>query len=173
MTPTNIDYLESLFRDPITGLWMFPTMTFNTGYKNPFINEIDPLNEDRKYIKRVINHFYFRLTEKWLYKDPIYRSLLKYFRVEKVGDKGTVSMITDVDKPSDTAISESDRKYVFRYIEKHLITKRFVRRVLKEYVRTTHIKWYDLFNNTDTLKELLCHKLKKLIITTVYELNKK
>ena len=32
------------------------------------------------------------------------------------------------------------------------------------------IKWYDLYNNTSTLKDLFAHKLKKLIISTIYEM---
>ncbi len=33
VTPTNVDLLESLFRNPLTGKWTIPFLTFNTGYK--------------------------------------------------------------------------------------------------------------------------------------------
>lgn len=170
MTPTNIDLLESVFRNPYTGRWVVPVLTFNTTILNPFIGEIDPLNEDPKYHSKVIDHFYIRLTEKWLYKDPEFRSLLKYFKIEKDGKEGKVSLITDIDKVNKEPVDKTDRKYIFKYIEKFFITRKIVSRILKKYVAVTHVKWYDLFNNTDVLKELFAHKLKKLIISTIYEL---
>ena len=170
ITPTNVDFLESIFRNPITGRWTIPILTFNTKYINPYYGEIDPLNEDPKYQKRVVEHFYMRLTEKWLYKNPIFKSLLKYFRIEKNGEEGKVSLVPNMDSVSRSNVDEKDRKYVYRYIEKIFITKKFVDRVLRQYVKTTHIKWYDLFHNTDTIKDLFAHKLKKLIVSTIYEL---
>jgi len=173
ITPTNIDYLDSLFRDPITGKWVIPILTFNPMIPNPYFQDIDPLNNDPRYQKRVVDNIYMRLTEKWLYKEPRFRSLLKYFVVEKSGNKGTVSLITNPDKASEAKVNEDDRKHIFKYIEKYFITERFVRKVLKEYVTVTHVKWYDLFNNTDTLKDLFGHKLKKLIIATIYGMQDK
>lgn len=174
MTPTNVDYLESLFRDPVTGKWYIPVLTFDTRIVNPYYREADPLNDDPSYQARVVNHFYTRLTEKWLYKEPMFRSLLKYFQVEKSGNKGTVSLVANEDRLSDIKnFSEEDIMHIFKYIEKYFITERFVKKVLKEYISVTHAKWYDLFNNTDTLKDLFRHKLKKLIISTIYELQTK
>lgn len=170
ITPTNVDLLESLFRNPVTGRWFIPTLTFNTSYINPFFSEIDPLNNSLGYRDDVINNFYLRLKEKWLYKEPIYRSLLKYFTVKENGDKGTVSLIDDPDKASSDNINEKYKKHVYKYIEKYFISKHFVGKILKQYVNTTHIKWYDLFHNTSTLKDLFAHKLKKLIISTIYEI---
>lgn len=172
VTPTNIDYLYSLFRNPITGKWEIPILTFNPRIINPFLGEIDPLNEDRRYQDRVVDHFYTRLTERWLYRDPLFKSLLKYFKVDKKGDHGTVSLISDPDKIKESNISPDDNRYVFKYIEKYFITRRFVEKVLRQYVNTTRIKWYDLFNNSDTVKDLLRHKLKKMIIRTIYEVSK-
>ena len=170
MTPSNIDFLESVFRSPITGNWTIHILTFNTNIASPYYNEVDPLNEDPQYQKSVIDHFYVRLTEKWLYKEPIFRSLLKYFNVEKEGDEGKVSLITDVDKVSNEKLNKQYSKYVFKYIEKYFITKRLISKILNEYVKTTHIKWYDLFHNTDLLKDYLAYRLKKLIVSTIYEL---
>jgi len=83
ITPTNVEYLDYLFKNPITGKWTIPILTFNTGYINPYYNDTDPLNDDPKYQKRVIEHFYMRLVEKWLYKDTVFRNLIKYFHTEK------------------------------------------------------------------------------------------
>lgn len=170
MTPTNIDYLESIFRDPITGKWSIPILTFNLLHRNPFYYDVDPLNNDPKYRKSVVNHLYTRLTEKWLYKEPVFKKLLKYFKIDKTGETGKVSLIEDPDKPVDIKINEEYKNFIFKYIEKVFITKHFINKILKEYVKTTRIKWYDLYNNTSTLKDLFAHKLKKLIVSTIYEM---
>lgn len=169
-TPPNLDLLDTVLRDPYSKKWTIPVLTFNTKYVNPYYGEIDPLNEDPRYQKSVIKHFYLRLREKWLYNDPKFIRLLKYFEVKKNGDKGTVKLIDNIEN-TNRNIDKIDQKYIFNYIEKYFVSKRFVDRVLREYVGITHIKWYDLFYNTDTLKDLFAHKLKKLITTTIYELS--
>ena len=170
ITPTDTNLLESLFRNPITGKWTIPILTFNTKYTNPFFSERNILNNDPFYQKRLVEHFYLKLTEKWLYKDVAFRDLLKYFRIEKKGDNGTVQLIENIDDVNKELISETDRKYIFKYIEKFFVTKNFVEKTIKRFVKATKIKWYDLFNNTDTLKDYIAYRLKKLIIETIYEL---
>ena len=173
MTPTNIDLLDSVFRNPYTNKWVIPVLTFNTNYVNPYYGEIDPLNNDPKYQREVVNHFYTRLTEKWLYKEPVFRNLLKFFRIETKNNEGKVYLISDLDNVTKTNDNDKYRKYIYKYIEKYFIKKRFIDKILRRYVKLTHIKWYDLYNNTDALKKLFAHKLKKLISTTIYELQEK
>lgn len=172
VTPTNIDYLESIFKNNVTGRWEIPVMTFNPIILNPFLSEIDPLNEDKRYHERVINYFYTKLTEKWLYKDAGFRKLLKYFNVEKAGENSIITLKRRVEK-DDKSVDEITRKYIFKYIEKYFITERLIRKILTNYVAVTHIKWYDLFSNQDAIKELFAHRLKKLIIQTIEDLNEK
>ena len=169
VTPTNIDFLESIFRNPLTGRWTIPILTFNTAFMNPYYGEVDPLNEDPRYQKSVIDHIYMRLKEKWLYKSYVFEKLLKYFKIEQNGEEGKVQLVLNP-KGVDTSLNEKYKKHIFKYIEQYFITKHFVSKVIKQYVRTTHIKWYDLLNNTDTLKDLFAHKLKKLIKSVIYEL---
>lgn len=163
-TPTDLSELDFLFRDPVTGLWKLPVWTFNTA---TFGYDRDPLNEDRNYQYKVMDHFYFRLKEKWLYHSEKFLGLLKYFTVKHDGDKIIVSLIDDLDKVSEKNINYADKKYIFRFIENTYVKKKFVSKIIKEYVNITHVKWYDLFNNTDNLKDLFAHKLKKKIINTV------
>lgn len=172
LTPTELDLNSPVYRDPLTGQWILPLFTFNTNYQNSFLIERDPLNSDPKYHDRVIDNIHLRLTEKWLYKDPIYISLLKYFFIKTEKDKGVIYTVRDPDTAKLT-IKKDDYRQVFKYIEKIFITRRFIEKVLREYVKTTHIKWYDLFTNISTLKELFAHKLKKTIIRTIYSLEKK
>lgn len=172
ITSSYLSLLDLLFRNSVTGNFYLPAYTFNATAVNPFINDISPLNTDPHYRKNVVRNFHTRLVEKWLYKEPIYRSLLKYFKVSRNGDMGEISLISDPDKPVDKHKPE-DERYILRYIEKYFAKKKFVKKVLKEYVAVTNINWYDLFNNTDTIKELFRRKLKKLIIAAIYTIKKK
>lgn len=169
ITPTNIDYLDSILRNPVTGRWTIPVISFNVK-TNPLFGDIDPLNDDPKYQKKIIDNIHTRLTEKWLYKSPSFRKLLKYFNATKKGDEIKVSIIPNINSLNTSEFDKNTRKYVFRYIEKIFITKKLVNKILRSYVAAKHIKWYDLLHNTDTLKDLFAHKLKKLIVATIYEL---
>lgn len=171
VTPTNTDLLNFIFWNDFTQKWNIPILKFNTNFINPFYNQTDTINEDPKYQKHVIDHFYMRLTEKWLYKNPVFRKLLKFFRTEKNGDEIKVSLLSNIDDVKDNVPDEENKKYIFRYIEKIFISKKFVDKTLRKYVDASHVKWYDLFHNTDILKDLFAHKLKKLIIATVYDLH--
>lgn len=170
LTPTNIDFIAEIQRDPFTNRWVLPVLTFPV-VPSPYYSYEDPLNHDRQYQNHVVNHIYTRLSEKWLFKYPMYKSLIKYFVVEKHKDEVNVRPIDNVDNASSDNVKKEDHKYVLKYIDKVFVTKRFVRKVLKEYVGTTRVKWYDLYQNTSTLKDLFAHKLKKLIVSTIYELD--
>jgi hypothetical protein len=171
-TPTYVDNLKFIVRNPLTNRWELPVLVFNPRV-NPYYGEIDSINEDRNYQRKVIRHFYNVLKEKWLFKKPLFRSLLKYFVIEKKNNEGKVSLINNMSEIKKNNVSDEDTKYIFKYIEKYILKKRFIKKILREYVATTHIKWYDLYTNSDTLQELFCHKLKKLIKSIIYDVSKK
>src|SRR5579872_5579346 len=106
ITPTNIDDYDWIFKNPITGKWTIPVLEFNPLIVNPFYYEIDPLNVDPQYQNQTIDYFRTKLTEKWLYHNPLFKSLLKYFHVTKKGDKGSVTLITDPEKVSKEKLTE-------------------------------------------------------------------
>jgi hypothetical protein len=168
-TPQIASDIIDIIIDPLTNRWTIPRLIINTRPQYLFDN-IDPLNENKQYHKETSHHFYVKLKEKWLYSVPEYRSLVKYFKTTKSGDKITVELLESVDAKSNVELE--NEKYVFKFIEKYLISEKFVYKILKEYVNTTNIKWYDLYHNSSTLKDLFRHKLKKLIISTIYEIQK-
>lgn len=170
LTPTDVNVI-SLVKNPITGIITFPVLSFNSSLINPFFTDMNPLNKDERYHKRMIKYFYTKLTEKWLYRSQDYKKLLKYFKIEKSGDNSKVRIIDSLDKISKDSIEKKDRKFIYRYIEKIFINKRFVRKVLQQYIAKTKINWYDLVSNSDTLKELFAHKLAKLIKNAIEDIN--
>lgn len=169
-TPSNIDLVDQLFRDPVTGLWHVPVWTFKIGEQQ---QPVDYVNQDPKYQERVIKHVYTRLVEKWLYGSVEFRKLLKYFDAKKTKGECEVKMISDPDKTTSSKIDSEMRKCVYSYIEKVFINKRFVEKTLRRYVKATRIKWYDLFYSSSQLKELFAHKIEKQILDCLYDMQKK
>jgi hypothetical protein len=172
LSPTNIEDYDWIFKNPRTDVWTIPVLTFNSSLLSPYVYEIDPLNNDINYQSRTIDYFLTKLTEKWLHKKQFYNPLLKYFTVTKSGDKGTVTLISNPEKISDKEMTGDDYKYVLMYIEKFFLKRRFVEKSLRTYINASHMKWYDLYSNSDIVKKLFRHKLKKLIIKTIYALEK-
>jgi hypothetical protein len=171
LTPTSIDYLDYVVKDYVTGKLYFPTLTFNTMYNAPFYVERDPLNNDSSYHRDIIATFYLRLVDKWLYNDREFEKLCRFFSVDVNDKEGKVELNKKVDK--ETEIDEKHKKYVLRYIEKYFISRKFVEKVIRQYVKKTNIKWYDLLSNSILVREYIAHKLKKLIIHTIEAINER
>ena len=127
---------------------------------NPKITKInlgsDDLDSDREIRRRVVHYYFNKATDKWLYND--YNDLLEYFEIKNK----KVKLISNYHKKNYSL----DKKYydaVFKFIENTLLTKKFVKRAIKEYVDLTMVNWYDLYYHSSALKELLLHKLKNRI----------
>lgn len=163
LTPTDVNLLNNAFRDPVTGTIIFPTWSYKLND-----NDSDYVNDDPKYQAKIIENVRIRLKEKWLYNDPLFRKLLRYFDVQTKGDDCKVKMITDVDKLSSSKLPEDTRRCVFRYIEKLFISKKFVEKVLRQFVKSRRVKWYDLFEMSGELKRQFADKLEKQILTCLY-----
>jgi hypothetical protein len=173
LTPTYYEIIDTVLKkDPITGQWSIPRMIFD---HNPMSVPLysksysESLDQNTKYQKKILKNIYTRLTEKWLRRDVVFKKLLKYFNVEEKNGKLTVSLITDIDKPSKTQISDLYSEYIFAYMEKIFITKKTIEKIIRKYVKHNKIKWYDLLHNIDIVKELIAYKLKKIIEQTIYD----
>lgn len=163
-TPENVHLVNFLHHDPITNLLVLPSWSYDLN------TDQDYVNDDPKYQAKVIKHVRTRLKEKWLYSDASFRKLLRYFDAKKEGDKCTVKMITNPDKLNTSVLDKDLRRCIFRYIEKLFLSKKFVSKTLRRYVKTRRIKWYDLFSNSDALKHLFAKKLEKQILTCMYNM---
>lgn len=161
-TPVEIASLGPLFLDDISGRWIVPTKVYTT-FVPP--TAFDPINENKYYQKRTIEHFDYRLRNKWLHRKTEFRKLLKYFTLEKKDDKVMVKIIDNLDKAVSQSYSEQDRRYIFDYIEEIFLGEdtKFVERVLREYVKRSGAKWYDLVENCPTIIELLAKRLRRRI----------
>jgi hypothetical protein len=53
-----------------------------------------------------------------------------------------------------------------------LLTKKLIKKVLKEYVTIAEVNWYDLYYHSQAIKDLLIHRLKKKIIKLIHSSKK-
>ncbi len=127
---------------------------------NPKIQKIylgdDDLNSDKEIIQRIVHYYYNKAIDKWLYND--FDDLVEFFEVKG----GKVKLISNYHHKNYTL----DKKYydaVLKFIENTLLTKKFVKKAIKEYVDLTMVNWYDMYYHSSALKELFLHKLKRRI----------
>jgi len=166
-TPTFVDELGNVTRDPIVSKWQIRPILFNV---TTFPQTYHPLDSDRSYQKRVIKDVYFRLTNKWLANSSIFQPLLAYFRVEHDGDDRRVSVINDIGDKSTGNVSPEDRKYVYQYIARVFISKKLVDRAVRRTVEKYNMHWYDILVNSRHVKKQAYRYLHKLIRKTVENL---
>ena len=162
--------LYSYFKHiPISMVTKFPVLRYK--YDNQYYyNNIDPVNNDPKYRERICENIYTRLVEKWLYKSRKFEILLPYFKINKEGKNGLVSIhnkISDINE--NVKYSDLEKKYIFDYIEKNFISKKLVKKMLNKFTKAYNVKWYDLIDNGDRLKEFFAERLDKIIREVVKE----
>jgi capsule polysaccharide modification protein KpsS len=169
VTPVEIASLGPLFLDEVTGRWIVPTKVYTT-FVPPAA--YDPVNDNKYYQKRTIEHFDYLLRNKWLHRKVEFRKLLKYFILEKKDDKVTVKMIDNLDKAVSQSYNDQNRRYIFDYIESVFLGEntKFVEGVLREYVKRAKAKWYDLVENYPTIIELLAKRLRRRIERTIVKI---
>lgn len=114
------------------------------------------LNQDAITHTKLIDYFYLKAVDKWLHND--FDGLLDYFEIKK----GKVKLISDTDKKN----KNIDKKYykgIFNFIEDFILKRKFIRKILTEYVSFQGVNWYDLYYHSKAIKDLMHFRLKKKI----------
>ena len=169
-TPTYVNSIQELVWDPVTKKWYIPKLVIHV--HDNARSKLSLINNDPEYRNKVLEYFYTKLTEKWLYSEAMYEKLLKYFKATRIGDKVEIELMphnferTDADK----AAQEEYKFFIFKYIDNHFATRKFVKDVLEDFIYTTGANWYDLYHNNQAVKQLFAKKLKKVIKQTRLEL---
>lgn len=131
------------------------------------------LNYDMDTHKRAVDYIYTKMVEKWLYNRIEFESLLKYFTVKKTDDKYRVELIDDIEKAKLNKLEKDEKKAILYFIERYYISKKFIYKCLKEYIRKYHINWYDFYTNSSNIREFVRHELKRKIKKSIYDISKK
>lgn len=167
--PTYQELLNPIFLDPKTGNWTVPVMKYSLlPNHGPLFVRTDPLNRDREYQNKIIVYFYLKLTEKWLYKDDRYKMLHKYFEVKTDNNNGQVRLVAYDKINSSNKLTPAESKAVSRYIEQNFVSEKLVKKVLKEVINKYKLKWYDLTENNDAIKDIFFKRIKELIKIAIH-----
>lgn len=123
------------------------------------INNLN-LNTNRDVQKTLSKYYYYKLVDEWLYKKLF--PLLAF--VEIVNGKS--QLIKSMDKYSVEKIataSDEDIKIRVKYLEKNIITKKLVRKILKKMINRMCLNWYDLNKHEETIKKVFLEYFKDLL----------
>ena len=108
------------------------------------------LSADKKTIKTIVKYFYYKILDKWIYRDLM--SLLAFISM----DEGMPKIITDLADYNPRKITEDSIENIEKridYMEKILINKDMVRHVLKKVLNRYKIGWYELKDYEDEIKK--------------------
>jgi len=125
--------------------------------------------DKKRQKKKIIRVFYDLLIDDWLYNDPMYNGLLPYFNISTKNDEIKISVVPSLDKLHDKPRTEEEKRLIMWYIEKHYVHPYYVKQILREFVKTHHLNWSDLYTNKRRIREYLYYAIKQLIVTTINE----
>lgn len=152
--------------------------TFVTDYITPYITTpyyprtitmpiYENLNYNTNIQKRVINYFYYKTLEKWLYDDSDMTKLLKFFTISN--DKIVlVKSLNDYEKAArESEDSESHKKLKVDFIAKYLLTKTKMGDFIYKFIKQSGIPWINLYRNQRQVKQFIRRKLYKKLVKSM------
>lgn len=130
--------------------------SINLTYTEPVLAYYQNLNADPRIHARVVNHFYYKTLEKWLYNSL--KNILGYL-VIKDGKVNVISKSSDYKKEVKDSKSDMDKK--INYIEKYVFSKKDLKTIFSKFVMETGIPWYDIYKHTYYVKKVIKNALKR------------
>ena len=122
------------------------------------------LNNNDKTKKALTKYYYYKILDKWIYKEM--ESLLAFVNIED--DKPhLIKTLENYDVIKSVNESKKIKEKKIEYLEKTLITKNMVKHVLNKICKENNINWYDLNKHEKKIKiifsNFLLEKFKKLV----------
>lgn len=115
------------------------------------------LNNDKKTIKTITKYYYYKILDKWLYKDLL--PLLGFVTVS--GERpGLITNLDEYDGKKLFSESTQELEKKVKFMEKAIITKDIVKHVLKKVIEKYNINWADLEDYEDEIKKYFFRYLK-------------
>lgn len=151
--PNNMGLLENTFYNPLKDSlfanYNLGTNTINAGFYTD-------LNKDDKVHKTITKHYYYKLIEKWIYKDM--NSLLDYIKIVD----GKPMLIRSLNEKNHS-VNEGDINKKVKYFTDELISKNMIYSALKRIIKTNDYNWYDLNKHEKEIKHILKDYIKNTI----------
>ena len=132
--------------------------TYTYGTNNGIISyTYDKLNGDKKTIKTISKYYYYKILDKWLYKELL--PLLGF--VEIVDDKPRLlTNLNNFDGEKLLNESSTSLEKKAEYLEKVMITKDLVKHVLRKIIDKYNISWTKLEDFEYEIKKYFFNYLK-------------
>lgn len=130
----------------------------NTTYSYPSVGVYKNLNADPKIRKRITKYFYFKILDEWL--DDELSHILNYLSHKNGKIKKKKTNI----KHHENKDKSNVRKKKADYIEKYVLEKKHVYKLLDKYTSKNKVNWYDLIKkHENNLIDEFSSLLKSLI----------
>lgn len=128
-----------------------------------YLYEIDTgLNDNPLAQYQTIEHFWYKILDKWLYEDDMCH-LLKYLRINKDGNVEYISSETDLkdNKICNDSLKDVEKKTDF--IQENLFSKSTMKKLLIKITQELDLKWFQLYKYENIIVKTSEHYLKKLL----------
>ena len=152
--------LSSVFPSTIP----LPPITINLDYGKPLISFYETIDDNLSVREKMVNYYFDIIRDKWLLDEL--NDILNYL----VHRDGKVSLIKNLSEYHPNNIAKDTDKIAeekVKYIEKHVMDKYDLTKLLSKFTKETNSKWVNLPKNEFFLKiavkEHLIHKIKKAI----------
>lgn len=139
-------------------------ITINLDYSKPLISFYETIDDNLSVRESMVNYYFDLIRDKWLL-DEI-NDILNYFTYKD----GKVNLINKLSDYSPNNIAKDTDKIAeekVKYIEKHIMTKYDLTKLMSKFTKETGSKWVNLPKNEFffrmAVKEHLLHKIKKMI----------
>lgn len=157
LTQQQPSYYSSKTHTPYIGINPYTSNVVSSGFYKD-------LNKDKKVQKTLTKYYYYKILDKWIYKELM--PLLAFVEIIE----GKAQLIKSMEKYDvQKLLSNSDEQIEkkINYLEKIIVTKDMVRHVLKKICSENNINWYDLNKYEKKIKTVfynyLLDKLKDAI----------
>lgn len=118
------------------------------------------LNTSKQVQKTISKYVYYKLVDEWLYYKLF--PLLAFVKIVDSTPQLIKSMNEyDINKLASETDDEIEQRA--NYLEKNIITKKLVSKVLKRIVKRTCLNWYELDKHMKTIQEVFLEYFKDLL----------
>ena len=132
--------------------------TINMTYSRPLVSLYTDLNSDPDTQKRMVRYLHLKALDDWLQGDL--SDILNYFKVYngKVDVIKSKSEYNPNNKDSQDVINKK-----IDFIEKYFLTKRYMVKLVTEFINKTGFQWVDIPKHKFFFKQLLKDEMMKMI----------
>ena len=118
------------------------------------------LNTSKQVQKTITKYIYYKLVDEWLYTKLF--PLLSFVKIVDSKPQLIKSMSEyDINKLASETDDEIEQRA--EYLEKNIITKKLVSKVLKRIVKRMCLNWYELDKHIKTIQEVFLEYFKDLL----------